>query len=175
MEILHHWKRTSNHQTSQTNREKKVAITALDLKYKTFVVHVAALSVNPGDEMHPLKRAQIVHLKADEVLTKVSSKYADFVDVISPKLATQLSEYMRINDYAIKLVDDWQLPYSLIYNLGPVKLKTLKTYIENNLVNSFIRPFKFFAEALILFDKKPDGSLRLYMDYRGLNNLTIKT
>ncbi len=55
-----------------------------------------------------------------------------------------------------------------------MELETLKAYIENNLANGFIRPSQSPAGALIFFDKKPDGSLRLCMDYQGLNNLTIK-
>ncbi len=47
-------------------------------------------------------------------------------------------------------------------------------YIKNNLANGFIRPSKSPTETLILFDKKPDGSLQLCVDYQGLNNLTIK-
>ena len=81
---------------------------------------------------------------------------------------------MRINDHAIKLVDDWQVLYGPIYSLGPVKLKTLKIYIKNNLANSFIRSSKSLAGASIFFDKKPDGSLKLYVDYQGFNNLTIR-
>ena len=50
----------------------------------------------------------------------------------------------------------------------------LKTYIKNNLANDFIRSLKFFVRVPIFFDKKPDGSLRLCIDYQGLNNLTIK-
>ncbi len=124
--------------------------------------------------MHPSKRAQIAQLKADEAPTKVPSEYADFADVFSPKLATELPEYTGINDHAIELVDDRQLPYGPIYNLGPVELETLKAYIKNNLASGFIRPSKSPAGALILFDKKADGSLRLCVDYQGLNNLTIK-
>ncbi len=124
--------------------------------------------------MHPSKRAQIAYLKVDEAPTKVPSKYADFADVFSPKLATELSEHTRINDHAIELVDDWQSPYGPIYRLGPVELETLKAYIKNNLASGFIQPSKSPAEARILFDKKSDGSLRLCVDYRGLNNLTIK-
>ncbi len=55
-----------------------------------------------------------------------------------------------------------------------MELETLKAYIENILASGFIRPFKSPAGAPILFDKKPDGSLRLCKDYQGLNNLTIK-
>ena len=53
-------------------------------------------------------------------------------------------------------------------------METLKTYIKTNLANGFIRPSKSPAGAPILFDRKPDGSLRLCVDYRGLNNITIK-
>ncbi len=148
--------------------------TALDPEYEAFLVHVAALSVDSGDEVHPSRKAQIAHLKADEVPTEVPNEYADFADVFSPKLAAELPEHTGINDHAIELVDDWQPPYGPIYSLGPMELETLKAYIENNLASGFIRPFKSPAGAPILFDKKPDGSLRLCVDYRGLNNLTIK-
>ena len=67
-----------------------------------------------------------------------------------------------------------QPPFGLIYSLSPIELKTLKTYIKTNLANDFIHPSKSPAGALILFDRKPDGSLSLYVDYWGLNNITIK-
>ena len=56
-----------------------------------------------------------------------------------------------------------------------MELETLKTYIKNNLANNFIRPFKFSAKAFILFNKKPNSSLRLCVNYQGLNNLIIKS
>ena len=46
-----------------------------------------------------------------------------------------------------------------------MELKILNAYIKNNLANSFIRPSKFFAGATIFFDKEPDGSLKLCIDY----------
>ena len=117
---------------------------------------------------------QIAALVANEAPTPIPIEYSDFVNVFSLKLTLELPEHIGINDYAIKLVDDWQPPYGPIYSLEPVELETLKTYIETNLKNGFIRPSKSPAGAPILFDKKPDGSLRLCVDYRGLNNLTIK-
>ena len=55
-----------------------------------------------------------------------------------------------------------------------MKLEILKAYLKNNLANGFIRPSKYPAKVPILFNKKPDGSLRLCVDYWGLNNLIIK-
>ena len=111
---------------------------------------------------------------ANEALTSIPTEYSDFADVFSPELASELPEHTGINDHAIELVDDRQPPYGPIYSLGPVELETLKTYIETNLKNGFIKPFKSPVRAPILFDKKLDGSLQLCVDYRGLNNLTIK-
>ncbi len=155
-------------------KKEKFATIAFDPEYEAFVVYVAALSIYSGDKIHPSTRAQIAHLKVDEAPTKVSSKYADFADVFSPKLAIELPEHTGINDYAIELVDDWQPSYGFIYSLKPVELETLKVYIKNNLANSFIKPFKSPTGAPIFCDKKSDSSLRLYIDYWDLNNLTIK-
>ena len=50
----------------------------------------------------------------------------------------------------------------------------LKTYIKANLASGFIKPSKSLVGAPILFIRKKDGSLYLCVDYRELNNLTIK-
>ena len=70
-----------------------------------------------------------------------------------------------MNEYIIELEEGKQPPFRSIYSLGPVELEILKTYIKTNLANGFIRPSKSPAGALILFDQKPDESLRFCMDY----------
>ena len=86
----------------------------------------------------------------------------------------ELPENTGINEHAIELVESKQPPYGPIYSLGPVELETLKAYIETHLKTGFIRPSKSPAGAPIFFDKKPDGSLQLWVDYQSFNNLTIK-
>ena len=78
-----------------------------------------------------------------------------------------------MNEHAIKLEEDKQPSFWPIYSLGPVELEILKTYIEINLANGFIRLSKSPVGALIFFDQKPDRSLCLFVDYQGLNNITI--
>ena len=90
---------------------------------------------------------------------KFLAKNSDFADVFSLELAFKLPKHTGINDYAIKLVDGQQPPYRLIYSLGPIELEMLKAYIETNLFNGFIKPFKSPADAPILFDRKSNGSL----------------
>ena len=51
---------------------------------------------------------------------------------------TKLLEYIRINNYTIKLEKNKQLLFSSIYSLQPIKLETLKIYIKTNLANGFI-------------------------------------
>ena len=86
----------------------------------------------------------------------------------------KLPENTDINEHIIKFGEGKQPPYGPIFSLKPVELETLKTYITTNLKTRFIRPFKSLADALILFDKKPNSSLWLCVNYQGLNILTIK-
>ncbi len=86
----------------------------------------------------------------------------------------ELLENTGMNEHAIELIEGKQPSYKPIYALSSVELETLKAYIETHLKTGFIWPFKSPAGALILFDKKPDSSLHLCVNYRVLNNLTIK-
>ena len=86
----------------------------------------------------------------------------------------ELSENTGINKHVIKLVKGKQPSYSSIYSLDPVEMETLKAYIETYLKTGFIWPSKFPADTPILFEKKPDGSLHLCINYQSFNNLTIK-
>ena len=149
---------------------KKFAAAASALNKETFLVHMAYL----GAKMliYPAWKAQIALLLAKKV--SVPKEYADFSDIFSKKYMAVLFNCSNINKYAINLKLGKQPPLRPIYSLGPVELKIFKTYIEANLANRFIRLFKFFVRASIFFVRKPNGSFRLYMDYSGLNNLTIK-
>ena len=138
-------------------------------------MHVAALEAPlVGMAIYPSRAAQISALIQDEAPTKVLTEYADYADVFSFDLAMELSKNTGINKHVIKLQDGKQAPYRPIYSLGPMELETLKTYIKIHLKTRFIWPSNSLAGVPILFDKKPDGSLWLCVDYQGLNNLTIK-
>ena len=124
--------------------------------------------------VHSEKQAQVGALLFDKAPTEVPAEYSDYSNVFSAENAAKLLENTGINEHAIELEEGKQPPFGPIYSLGPVELETLKTYIETNLANGFIRPSKSPAGAPILFDRKPDGSLRICIDYQDLNNITIK-
>lgn len=77
------------------------------------------------------RKTQIVLLLAKEV--KITAEYLDFSNIFSKIEALMLLAITHLNQYALKLQKSQQLLYGLIYNLGLVKFKILKTYIENNL------------------------------------------
>ena len=151
---------------------KEFAKAALNPDQEAFVVHVATLFSLM--EIHPDREVQVAALIADKAPVAIPAEYSDFEDVFSKESAAVLPEHTEINTHAIDLEEGKQPPYGPIYSLGPVELEILKTYIKTNLANSFIRPSKSPAGAPILFDKKPNGSLCLCIDYWGLNNIIIK-
>ena len=88
--------------------KKEFAATAFDPKHETYIVHVASLNSTPpvvSLDVYPSRRLQISGLIVEEASTKVSAKYADFADVFSPNLASELSKHTGINNHAIELID----------------------------------------------------------------------
>ena len=59
------------------------------------------------------------------------------------------------------------------YRMVPAELRELKAYFEEFLSKGFIRQSISPWGAPVLFVKKKDGSLRLCIDYRQLNRVTI--
>lgn len=103
----------------------------------------------------------------------IPKDYHDFMDVFSKAKADELPPH-RPFDHRIPIEDGKTPPFGPIYALSDTELKTLKAYLDENLKKGFITHSDSPAAAPILFVKKKDGSLRLCVDYRGLNAITIK-
>lgn len=154
-------------------RKQEFTTAALVLDNKAFVVHVAFIaSSNPV--IQPSHQVQIAFMKADDTLTAIPSKYADFMVIFFSDPIVEHLEYIKINNYIIELIYSKQSSFKVIYSLGSMEWEILKKYIKINRANSFFRPFISSADALIFFDQKLDGSFYLCINYQGLNNLTIQ-
>ena len=77
-------------------------------------------------------------------------------------------------DFTIELVPGTEPISKPPYRLAPAELKELKEQLQDLLNKGYIRPSTSPWGAPVLFVKKKDGSLRLCIDYRGLNQVTIK-
>jgi hypothetical protein len=65
--------------------------------------------------------------------------------------------------------------FKKIYALTELRLKQLRKYLNKNLRKGYIKPLTSLAGHLLLFIKKKDTKEeRLYIDYRELNNNTVK-
>jgi hypothetical protein len=117
-----------------------------------------------------------VHISPADTTTKENTlpdKYVKFTDVFDEKEADMLPEHRKY-DIAIELEDGSTAPFGPIYNLSQTELSALRDYLYENIEKGFIVPSKSSCGAPILFVKKKDASLRLCVDYRGLNKITKK-
>ena len=80
----------------------------------------------------------------------------------------------RVIEFVIELVPGTE-PISIPpYRMALAELKELMAQLEELLSKGFIRPSTSLWGAPVLFVKKKDGSLRLCIDYRQLNQVTIR-
>ena len=100
-------------------------------------------------------------------------RYHEFLDVFSRAKANTLPPH-RDDDHSIDLLPGRQPPYSKIYPMSREKLETLRDHLTKELDKGFIRISKSPAAAPVIFVKKANGDLRFCVDYRGLNDATIK-
>ena len=130
-----------------------------------------------------LKRNEVTYLAAlkedpidpigDTMLVEVKKALDEFKDVMPPELPKNLPP-RREEDHKIELELGAKPPAMGPYRMAPPELEELRRQLKDLLDAGFIQPFKAPYGVPVLFQQKHDGSLRMCIDYRALNKVTVK-
>ena len=109
----------------------------------------------------------------EDPLEQVPQEFRHYLGIMGPEAADALPEHTSY-DHKIDLKEGEKPPWGPIYPLSEVELATLREWIKDMLRTGKIQRSSSPAGAPILFVPKPHGrGLRLCVDYRGINRVTI--
>ena len=108
-------------------------------------------------------------VRPDLDLPRLVCKYEDVFPDELPALPPQ-----RVVDFGIELHPGTLPIFMTPHRMALVELQELRVQLEELLDKGFIRPSTSPWGAPILFAKKKDKTLRLCIDYRQLNRVTVK-
>ena len=109
----------------------------------------------------------------DSPLKDIPVVYHEYKKLFEEDIRTTLPKHQPW-DHDIPLKPGKEPTVGPLYPCAINELGALKDYIDENLAKGFIRESKSSCGSPVLFVKKKDGSLRLVVDYRKLNDITVK-
>ncbi|KAE8662634.1 cytochrome P450 78A7-like [Hibiscus syriacus] len=111
--------------------------------------------------------------KTDDLPLIIREVLEENKDVMPPELPNKLPPRREV-DHKIELEPGAKPPALAPYRMAPPELEELRRQLKELVDMGMIRPLKAPYGAPVLFQKKHDGSLRMCVDYRALNKVTIK-
>ncbi|KAJ1043534.1 hypothetical protein NDA10_003469 [Ustilago hordei] len=125
--------------------------------------------------LHGADKGVEMEVEVDKVVTAadIPKPYQHLRDVFDEVEADKLPHHTE-HDLHLELIEGGKPPQGPLYLKGPKEMSELRRYLDENLEKGFIRPSKSPARSPVLFVPKKDGGLRLCVDYRGLNEITVK-
>lgn len=103
----------------------------------------------------------------------ISKAYKNVKSIFSKSNVNTLSLHQD-EDQAIELKTGKTPLFGYFFKFFKCQLKDLSEYVDENFATRLICLSKFLKAAPELFTPKPDGTLRLCVDHRRLNTITIK-
>jgi hypothetical protein len=129
--------------------------------YGKVILHLHAVSRIKASLHH------VVELKLEDIHV-----VREFLDVFPDDLAGMPPE--RVIEFKIELQPGTASIAKAPYKMSPMEMKELKIQLQGLLDKGYIRPSTSPWGCSALFVEKKDKELRLYVDYRLLNAVTIK-
>jgi hypothetical protein len=153
-------------------------------KYKVLINYAkksVKLTTPEGKEMEfvaePVVTAKGVanHAKVNQLDASQGSEVPvvnEFPDVFPEELPGMPPD--RDIEFVIELKPGTSPIYKTPYRMATLELAELNVHIKELLENGFIHPISSPWGAPVIFVLKKDGTQRLCMDYRALNEVTVK-
>uniref|UniRef100_A0A388L5R7 Reverse transcriptase domain-containing protein n=1 Tax=Chara braunii TaxID=69332 RepID=A0A388L5R7_CHABU len=126
------------------------------LEEQVFIVYV-----------RPVTEAQEKDSSTDPTIAKLLEKFKDLTE--SPTGVVP-----RPIQHRIEIEPGSRTPKGAIYRMSPRELEELRKQLDELLEKGWIRPSSSPFGAPVLFVPKKEGELRMCIDYRGLNAITVK-
>ncbi|GKA21078.1 hypothetical protein Tco_0701067 [Tanacetum coccineum] len=158
---------------------EKTCMVSTERDAKSGVKTLSSMQFKKGfNKSEPLYLA-VTSLETDEGLSKVKVPKAiervlkEFKDVMPKEFPKKLPPRREV-DHTIELETGSKTPAKALYGMPPPELEELRKQLKELMDMGYIRPLKATYGAPVLFQRNKDGSLRMCIDYRALNKVTIK-
>jgi len=110
------------------------------------------------------------HRKIEEMVPRKFLKWRKvFGKVKSERMPTR-----KVWDHAIDLKETFKPRKGRIYPLSKNEREEVQNFVEDQLRKGYIRPLKLPQTSPVFFVGKKDGGKRMVIDYRNLNDQTVK-
>jgi hypothetical protein len=106
--------------------------------------------------------------------TKLQVLMQEYQQLVSKREGLPPERNGELLPHRIDLVEGAQPPRHKLYRMSTAELAELQRQLKDMLEKGWIQPSTSPFGAPVLFARKANGELRLCVDYRGLNDITIK-
>lgn len=136
------------------------------------VTEESLLAISPADYEQYMKGKEPLSLEQIKEILPV--EFHDYADVFLQREADSLPPRRPGKDHEIRIVEGAAPPFRKGRPMGREELLAVKKHIDEMCAKGFARPASSPYSAPMLVVRKPGGGLRICIDYRALNALTIK-
>ncbi len=156
----------------KTSKFVKLIMLAVKKREETYVALLyQLLSTDDLSQNADHQTARCNALQAKE--SKILSAIQDFKKVFSEILSDSLNMHDQVK-HLIDLMKSKMSYIESIYKMTRDELAVIRNYLDSALEKKWIRSSSSFAKASVLFIKKLNESLHLCVNYRDLNEITVK-
>jgi len=107
------------------------------------------------------------------IINQLPERYHNYFNLFLPSPPEKLAPCSTV-DHTINLKLDTQQPRGPIYPLSQKQLQAVRKYLDNKPKQGKISPDTSPNYTPILYVPKPDGLLRLHVDYRGPFGILVR-